>query len=175
MMISREIETAGFYLIDGRIRVFQIGLKEYTQQELAAAAQFMADLVEKHHRKEIPATTIKWATVAPFDYALKQYTDDLCWIPWVGLVGFPRSGKGTQGRIACGIWADSYHGIKNYLAFTAINTEARLGQKLGQCTLPMTFHECDALNDDKNRNMLEIMKNSFCITTIVLSILLHTD
>jgi hypothetical protein len=163
MRISREIETPGFYLIDDTIRAFQIELKDYTQKELAEAARFMNELVEKHYRKEIPATTIKWSTVAPFDYALKQYTDDLCWIPWLGLAGWPRSGKGTQGRIACGMWGDFYHGIKNYLPFTAINTEARLGQKIGQCTLPLTFNECDALNDDKNKNILEMIKN--CMET----------
>jgi hypothetical protein len=48
--------------------------------------------------------------------------------------------KGTQGRIACGIWESFYHGIKNYIPFTTANTEARLGRKLGQCTLPITFN-----------------------------------
>ena len=161
--ISHEIESPGFYLIDGRMRAFRMEIKDHSQQELAEAAEFLNALVSKHHRKEIPATTIKWATIAPFDYALKQYTDDLCWIPWLGLTGWPRSGKGTQGRIACGIWASSYRGIKNYIPFTTANTEARLGKKLGQCTLPITLNECDALNDDKNRNMLEMMKN--CIET----------
>ena len=161
--ISQEIESPGFYLIDDRIKAFRMEVKDHNQQELADSAEFLNLLVSKHRRKEIPATTIKWATVAPFDYVLKQYTDDLCWIPWLGLAGWPRSGKGTQGRIACGIWASSYRGIKNYIPYTTANTEARLGKKLGQCTLPITLNECDALNDDKNRNMLEMMKN--CIET----------
>jgi hypothetical protein len=165
--ISKEIETPGFFLIDGRIKAFQVDInEEHSQKDLAEAAHFMNGLVERHYRKEIPATTIKWSTVAPFDYVLKQYADDLCWIPWLGLAGWPRSGKGTQGRIACGIWGDFYcGGIKNYLPFTAINTEARLGQKLGECTFPRTFNECDALNDDKNKNILEMIKN--CIETRV--------
>lgn len=145
--------------------MFQIDIKNHTQIELAEAAQFLNELVEKHYRKEIPATTIKWGTVAPFDYALKQYTDDLCWIPWIGLAGFPRSGKGTQGRIACGMWEHYYHSIKWYLPFTTVDTEARLGNKIGLCTLPMTFHECDGLNDEKNRKILEMMKN--CMETRV--------
>jgi hypothetical protein len=129
--ISQEIESPGFYLIDGRIKGFRMDIRDHSKQELAEAAEFLNDLVSKHHRKEIPATTIKWATVAPFDYVLKQYTDDFCWVPWLGLAGWPRSGKGTQGRIACGIWESFYHGIKNYIPFTTANTEARLGRKLG--------------------------------------------
>ena len=163
--IIQEIERPGFYLIVGRIKASQIEIKDQNQKELAEAAEFIDVLVSKHYRKEIPATAIKWATIAPFDYALKQYTDDLSWMPWLGLVGWPRSGKSTQGRIACGIWGSFYHGIGNYIPFTTANTEARLGRKLGQCTLPITFNECDALNDDKNRNILEMIKN--CIETRV--------
>jgi hypothetical protein len=163
--ISQEIESPGFYLIDGRIKAFRIEIRDHSQQELAEAAEFLNTLVERHNRKEIPATTIKWATVGPFDYVLKQYTRDLCWMPWLGLVGWPRSGKSTQGRIACGIWEDFYHGIKYNIPFTTVNTEARLGKKLSQSTLPTTINECDALNDDKNKNIQEMIKN--CIETKV--------
>ena len=104
IIVSREIESPGFYLIDGRIRTFHLNLEDHTTEELTEVTLFLNAFVSKHHRKEIPATTLKWATMAPFDFVLKQYTDDLNWIPWLGLAGWPRSGKGTQGRIACGIW-----------------------------------------------------------------------
>src|ERR687891_550242 len=71
--ISKEIESPGFYLIDGRIKTFGIAIKDHTVEELREAAHFLDDLVRKHHRMEIPATTLKWATMTPLDFVLKQY------------------------------------------------------------------------------------------------------
>jgi hypothetical protein len=162
IIISREIEAPGFYLIDGRIRTFHMNLEEHTTEESREAASFLNALVSKHYRKEIPATTVKWGIVAPFNYVLKQYTDDIYWIPWLGLSGWPRAGKGTQGRIACGIWG-FYKDRRFYIPFTSVNTEARLGKKLSQSTLPLTINEIDALNYEWTKNMLEMIKN--CIET----------
>jgi hypothetical protein len=79
----------------------------------------------------------------------------------MGLSGFPRSGMTTQGRIATGMWSEHYpRGMKYILPYTAVDTEARLAGRLNRCTLPIAANECDDLNEEKNNEMREMVKNS---------------
>jgi hypothetical protein len=157
--IDKEVQTPGFFLVDGRLTAYHMDLGEHTVEELTESALFLNELVAKHHRKEIPATTLKWGMIAAFDFALKQYTEDICWIPWLGLADFPRAGKGTQGRIASGLWSP-YGSNKYSVPYTSVNTEARLAKKLSLNTIPMSINEIRTLGDERNSNMLEMFKTS---------------
>jgi hypothetical protein len=172
LIISREIETSGFYLVDRRINAYHVDRAGagYTQQDILLACVFLNELVTKFRRIEVPATTIKWGIVAPFDYTLKQYTDDLCWIPWMGLSGFPRSGKTTQGRIAVEIWRHLYpKGMNPILPYTAVSTEARFAGRLNRCTPPIVINECDALSEERNVGCLQWQRTLWRLRLVVLN------
>ena len=162
IFITKDIETPGFYLIDGKITPFQIKeIKDFTREELRESGLFLTELVRRHRRTKIPATTIKWGVVAPFNYALKQYTEDLCWMPWIGSSGYPRSGKTTQGRIVNYTWIDFYPKNMQYqLAYTGANTQARMAAKLKKSTFPLTINECHELAEDSSAPMREMVKVS---------------
>ena len=157
--VNGEIQTPGFFLVSGKLKAYRMDFREHSMDELKETCYFLNDLVSRHYRKNIPATSIKWGMIAPFNFALKQYTNDLCWIPWLAICGFPRSGKGTQGRIAAGLWTE-YGSNKYYIPFTSVNTEARLAKKLSMDTLIRIINECNDLNNEKQSHLLEMFKTS---------------
>ena len=95
--------------------------------------------------------------MSPFDYVLKQYTDEMIWIQWLGCSGRTQAGKSTIGRVACGIWGN-YNSSRYNVQFTSVNREATLGRKLSESTLPINVQETEDLRNasmDKMRGMIK--------------------
>jgi hypothetical protein len=141
-----------------------VGLKEHSVQEIREAALFLNALVNKFHRTDVISTTIHWGLMAPFDYVLKQYTDEMIWIQWLGLSGSTQVGKSTHGRIACGLWG-YYNSIRYNVQFTSVNRQATLGKKLSQSSLPLNIQEPDDLVSEDMRDMRDMIKG--CIQGMV--------
>ena len=159
--INNETEAPGFYYINGKLRCYHINYtrRQPSKKQIQQCAELLDILVTKYRRKEIIPSVIKWAIVAPFDYAIKQYTDDGAWIPWLYPYGWTRTGKTTIGKIVngiCGKYADRKHRIP----FTSINSDAKFGFILSQTTYPITINEVGALGDERHKVMLEMVKNS---------------
>ncbi len=143
--ISKEIEALGFFLVDGnRIVASHIEIKDHTVKEIKEAAIFINELVNKFHRIDVISTGIHWGMMSPFDYVLKQYTDEMIWIQWLGCSGRTQAGKSTIGRVACGIWGN-YNSSRYNVQFTSVNREATLGRKLSESTLPINVQETEDL------------------------------
>jgi len=75
MEIRSELETPGFYLIDGKVQVYGYRPRDYTQQEVIQCTKLLDDLVTRYKRPEIFASLIKWGIIVPFSYVLKQMKD----------------------------------------------------------------------------------------------------
>ena len=91
--VSKEIEAPGFFLVDGKIVASHMNIKSHSIEEIKETALFLNELVNKFHRLDVISTGIHWGEMAPFDYVLKQYTDEMIWIQWLGLSGSTQVGK----------------------------------------------------------------------------------
>jgi hypothetical protein len=157
--INDEIEASGFYYINGKLRSYHINHPRPSKKQIQQCAELLDILVTKYRRKEIIPTIIKWGIIAPFNYAIKQYTDDGQWLPWLYPYGWTRTGKTTIGKIVNGIWG-KYSDRKHRIPFTSINSDAKFGFILSQTTYPITINEVGALSDERHKVMLEMVKNS---------------
>src|SRR5215212_4524760 len=73
--INDEIDSPGFYYINGNLRCYHINYKrQLSKKQIQQCSELLDILVTKYKRKEIIPTIIKWAIIAPFNFALKQYT-----------------------------------------------------------------------------------------------------
>ena len=86
MIIKSELETPGFYLENDKLVSYKTDQKEATKQDMAECVDLLCDLSNKYKRKEIFATVVKWAIIAPFSYVLKQMQHDDRWLPWLSLI-----------------------------------------------------------------------------------------
>jgi hypothetical protein len=160
LKINDEIEAPGFYYINGKLRCYRINYtRQPSKKQIQQCAELLDILVTKYRRKEIIPTIIKWGIIAPFNFVLKQYTNDERWLPWLYPYGWTRTGKTTIGKIVNGIWG-KYTDTKHRISFTSINSEAKFGFILNQTTCPITINEVGALGDDRQKVMLEMVKNS---------------
>jgi hypothetical protein len=71
MTIKSELETPGFYFENGEIVCYNTVQKEATHEGITQCADVLNELCNSYKRKEIFATVIKWAVIAPFSFALK--------------------------------------------------------------------------------------------------------
>ena len=104
--IDKTINTMGLYLIDNKL--IPVRLEEYTsaydklmllpmeerQKTALETVQFIEHLVKKFKSGVIP-TALKIGVMSPADFALKQYTNDIAWIPSLFAYGWARTGKTT--------------------------------------------------------------------------------
>ena len=92
---NREIETPGFYLIDGKVASYKMLYKQPTTNELKECISILDKLAKTWNQKEIFPTYIKWGLVAQFSFILKDYN----WIHWLYPYGWTRTGKSQLGVI----------------------------------------------------------------------------
>jgi len=165
VVISRDMETTGFYLIDGKIHCFGLDIQQPTNEQIRQCADFINELVAKYvkqdesttnDRRILPVTILKWSINAPFDYIMKR---DKRWIPWPHLNGFPSTAKSTLGDIALAVWG-KHNDPKHRLSFKSINTEARLSQVISQTTLPIVINEVGDLSNPNYSHMVEMIKSA---------------
>jgi len=151
--IKEEIESPGFYLVDGEIRPVKIDVKETNKQELFEALELLEELSKRfEHAIDRFSTAIKWGLIAPFSYIYKQKHN---WIPWLYLFGASGTGKTTIGEIILSIWGLGPDHIKTG---ASIDTVPRLGHILGQSTFPFLINEPG--NALGREDVIEAIKNA---------------
>jgi len=152
--VREEIESPGFYLVEGKIVSVRWEAKEVSEEDLREALELLNELAENwfSHVKERFATVIKWGLIAPFSYCLKQRGR---WIPWLYLFGASYTGKTTLGEIILSIWGlDSRHRKSG----SSIDTVPRLGHVLSCSTFPVLVNEPG--NAIYREDVVEVMKSA---------------
>jgi len=136
-LIKTEIESPGFYLIDNKLVVVKVDVREPSKEELREALELLNELAEVWYKHVIArfSTAIKWGIVAPFSYCYKQKGK---WIPWMYLYGTPNAGKTSLGEIILKMWGlDSEH----IRPGSSIDSPARLGYVVSKSTFPVVIIE----------------------------------
>jgi hypothetical protein len=154
--VKTEIESPGFYIIDGELQVVSVEVKEPSPEELKEALLLLNELATKwfNHMLDKFATVIKWGAIAPFIYAYKQREK---WVKWLYLYGSSKTGKTTLAEIATiHLWG--LDPGKHHRPGASIDTPARIGHVLSQSTFPVAISEpAGAL--DRN-DIVDIIKNA---------------
>jgi len=132
-----ELESPGFYRLNGKIEPSRIEIRKPSKEELKDALVLLNDLAEKwfSHIKDRFAVIVKWAIISPFGYVYKQRGE---WIKWLYLYGTSKTGKSTLAEIILSIW-----GLDSKYIKTGANIDniARLGYVLSQGTFPIVVNE----------------------------------
>jgi hypothetical protein len=135
--IRTEIESPGFYIIEGKLQPVRVDVKEPSTGELKEALLLLNELATNWFKHVLDrfVFVVKWGLVAPFIYAYKQRGK---WVKWPYLYGPSRTGKTTLGEVVLAMWGlDSRH-IKSG---ANIDTPPRLGHVLSQSTFPVLVNE----------------------------------
>lgn len=152
-VIKEEIESPGFYLLDGKIVPVMIDVEKPTIDDLKKALIGLNELAEWYgHALERFALIVKWGVVAPFGFIFKQKGT---WMPWLYLYGSSYTGKTTLGEIILAIWGlDSRYKKSG----SNIDSVPRLGHILSQSTFPVLVNEPGgAISRD---DVVEVMKSA---------------
>src|SRR6266516_3165156 len=121
MIIKSELERPGFYLKIDKIVSYKTDQKEATNQDISECTDILNDLSNRYKRKEIFATVVKWAIIAPFSYLLKHMQHDDRWLPWLYFHGWTNTGKTTTGRIALAVWRKHKDRKKHDIGFASVD------------------------------------------------------
>ena len=152
--VREEIESPGFYLVDGKIASIRWEAKKVSKKELKEALELLNELAEKWfaHAKDRFATVVKWGLVSPFAYCYKQRGR---WIPWLYLYGASYTGKTTLGEIILNMWDLSSAHRKSG---SSIDTVPRLGYVLSSSTFPILVNEPGVAIT--REDVIEVMKSA---------------
>jgi hypothetical protein len=155
--VDRGVETAGYYLVDGKILPNKTDQKDPTIEEIKKCANILDDLSTWYEYKiEAFSTDIKWSIMAPFGYIIKMRG---LWLPWGHFHGWTGTGKTTLAKIPLAVWAKDLTG--SYAkSFASFNREARLGEVLRRDTYPILIDEAGDLTESQNKNILEMIKHA---------------
>jgi hypothetical protein len=152
--MKTEIESPGFYCIDGRVVGVRVDVRTPTKEELREALELLNELASNwfKHVQDRFSEVIRWGVVAPFTYCYKQRGR---WVRWLYLWGPSKTGKTTLGDIVLRIWGLDSKSVKTG---ASIDTPARLGHVLSQTTFPVLINEpANALGKDE---IVEMVKNA---------------
>ena len=135
--IKEEIESPGFYWVNGKIITVRWEPREVTKEELKEALELLNELAYWYkHVIDRFSTVIKWGLIAPFIYIYKQRGK---WIPWLYLYGSSGTGKTTLGLIVLNMWGLDY--AIYVKSGSSIDTTARIGNRLSISTFPTLINE----------------------------------
>jgi hypothetical protein len=137
--VKRQIETPGFYYVDGKIVASNITRNQPSTDDIKRCAEFLNELVSRSKHPEILATEIKWGILAPFSFVLKQLSDgdpERC-LPWLYLDGYTKTSKTTDGTFVLAI----YRKQKTKVSLASANNVARLGAAISRETFPKLIDE----------------------------------
>ena len=96
-----------------------------SKDDILECIKFIDAFIPKYKRKEIVPTMLRFAVIAPFGFALKQYTNDSVWIKPLFPNGKGRTGKTTLTDAACALYYE-WRSTKGKTTFSSANTESRL-------------------------------------------------
>ena len=164
LITKYDIDTPGFYFIEGKIKQYNSNnTKNYahpkpTFDQTKTCCELIDILQLKFKNKDVLPTILKWSSIAPFNYILKQVHKK--WMKWLYPYGWSNTGKSTLGDICCCVW-NRYEDKDAVLSFTAVDTKARLGEALSKSTYPLVVNEVGQLNDEhRNKDMVEMIKTA---------------
>ena len=159
-IFKTEIESPGFYEIEGKITPVRVEIKKPGMEELKKALELLNELAEKwfSHVKDKFSMIIKWGIISPFSYIYKQRG---AWIRWLYLYGASGTGKTTLGEVVLSLWGLGSNNIKSG---ANIDSPARLGYVLSQNTYPVVINEPgNAINRD---DIIEMVKSAVESTVV---------
>ena len=173
LSIDRTINAKGLYWIDNKlvpVRLEVEYLSAYDKfmslpiEERQRIAKETVDFIEylvKNFKAGVIPTALKIGVIAPANFALKQYTNDIVWIPSLFTYGWPRTGKTTVSVIPSALYFP-FLSTSRKRPYTSINSEARFGYFMCQDTFPVCVNEMKALNgqDPKAIIMIEMLKSA---------------
>jgi len=155
--IREEAEQAGFYYKNGKIVAVSVDTSLPTKEEMREALSFLNDLADWYRYAEARFSGIvKLGLILPFSYAYKQQYKNF--IKWLYLVGASGTGKTTQAYIILLIWGLDPQDPTHSMGGASVNTEATLGQKLGNSTFPIVVNEPAGVF--QNPAEIEMIKNA---------------
>lgn len=161
LIVKNDMETTGFYFIDGKIKQYNSIDNSHLKpsfDQIKRCCELLDILQSRFKNKDIFPTLVKWSILAPFNYILKQVHKK--WMRWLYPYGWANTGKSTLGDICCCIW-NLYQNKDSILPFTAVDTKARLGEALSKSTYPIVINEVAQLNDEnRNKDMVEMIKTA---------------
>ena len=170
--IDNRMPQPGYYLIDGRVRGYDVTQRlseRIEESDVVACINVLDGLVGKYKNPDIGPTLIKHAISSPFGYikkGLKISGDN--WVPGIYEYGFTRVGKNTVGIIHLAIWRK--HGITDkeahQLGFSGIDTAARFGNAISRSTYQVMISEVGSLTDVKFLWLSEMIKHSIESQTV---------
>jgi hypothetical protein len=162
VVVKREVETPGFYLVNGEIVPNKIEDKfKPTKEQIVACANILNDLSRKTKRLDIFGTILTWGVVAPFSYALKQLDEGghEKWMHWIYAYGQTNTGKTTIGRVALAIWAKHKNKKIHDIGFSSADTIPRFGRAVSYNTFPVLINEV-TLTEDRQKQLVEALKHA---------------
>jgi hypothetical protein len=172
LSIDRTINAKGLYWIDNKlvpVRLEEEYLSAYDefmslpieeQQQIAKETVEFVENLNKNFKPGVIPTALKIGLTSPANFALKQYTNDIVYIPSLFTYGWPRTGKTTASVIPSALYFP-FMSMSRKRPFTSINSEARFGYFMCQDTFPACVNEMKALNgqDPKAIIMIEMLKS----------------
>jgi hypothetical protein len=172
LSIDRTINAKGLYWINNKL--VPVRLEEYLsaydkfvslpaeeRRQIAIESVEFIEYLVKNFKPDVISAALKIGIISPANFALKQYTNDIFWIPSLFTYGWPRTGKTTISVIPSALYFP-FMSISRKRPFTSINSEARFGYFMCQDTLPACVNEMKALNgqDPKAIIMIEMLKSA---------------
>jgi len=98
IIINEDIESPGFYWINSKLKAYHVNHPKPSKKKIEECCEFIDTLVTKYRCREIVPTAIKWDIISPFDYALKQYTNDSVFLPWLHAYGRKKETRTVENR-----------------------------------------------------------------------------
>jgi ribosomal protein S27AE len=153
--IKSELESPGFYYLEGKLVAVKVDVEKPSQEELKESLELLNELGTKWY-SHIPdkfSAVIQWGAIAPFIFAYKQKYNR--WIRLLYLYGASRTSKTTLGEIILSMWGLTSRYMKSG---ATIDTVARLGYILSFSTFPTVINEPGgALSKE---DVVEVLKSS---------------
>jgi hypothetical protein len=155
--VVRQIETPGFYYVDGKLISSNISTHQPSNDEIKRCAEFLNELVARSKHPEILVTLIKWGILGPFSFVFKQLSEEGSerWLPWLYLNGHTKTSKTTDGTLVLSI----YRKQKNKLSLASADNVARLGAAISHETFPKLIDEA-RLDPKMQSGLIEAIKHT---------------
>jgi hypothetical protein len=161
--IKNEVDTAGFYLVDGKITAVKTDVKMPSKEEIIKCVQVLEHLSTKYKKPERFATIIKWGIAAPFSFVMKQLEDENLWLPMLWEDGHTKVGKTTDGRLILAISRKHRDQLRHDIGFTSLDTMYKFGAATSHNTFPVLVNEVnltDYQKDKLQKQIVEALKHS---------------
>jgi hypothetical protein len=159
--IKTEIESPGFYYIDGKLVTVGYEVEEPSQEELRRALELLDRIATEWFGKVLDrfATVVKWWILAPFGYAVKQVEGGF--LPGLFQYGPPNTRKSTLNRIGQSLWGFRYLEVadREYeIPGSSADNPARLEYWINRGTFPICIKEPAAIFE--NQATVEMIKSA---------------